>query len=67
MKLGCRVCKPCGNQGFQDLLHTCHAWQGWPDVKYACTQWVHGESITDQAPPRMPTQRTFQPQEALQP
>ena len=28
---------------------------------------LHGESITDQAPPRTPTQRTFQPQEAVQP
>ena len=28
---------------------------------------LHGESITDQASPRTPTQRTFQPQEAVQP
>ena len=28
---------------------------------------LHGESITDQASPRIPTQRTFQPQEAVQP
>ena len=27
---------------------------------------LHGESITDQASPRTPTQRTFQPQEAVQ-
>ena len=28
---------------------------------------LHGESITDQASPRTPTPRTFQPQEAVQP
>ena len=28
---------------------------------------LHGESITDQASPRTPTQRTFQPREAVQP
>ena len=28
---------------------------------------LHGESNTDQASPRTPTQRTFQPQEAVQP
>ena len=28
---------------------------------------VHGESNTDQASPRTPTQCTFQPQEAVQP
>ena len=28
---------------------------------------LHGESITDQASPRTSTQRTFQPQEAVQP
>ena len=28
---------------------------------------LHGESITDQASPRTPTQCTFQPQEAVQP
>ena len=28
---------------------------------------LHGESITDQASPRTPTQRTFQPQEAVLP
>ena len=28
---------------------------------------LYGESITDQASPRTPTQRTFQPQEAVQP
>ena len=28
---------------------------------------LHGESITDQASPRTPTQRTFQPQEAVHP
>ena len=35
----------------------------------ACAQpaVLHGESITDQASPRTPTQRTFQPQEAMQP
>ena len=31
------------------------------------TDVLHGESITDQASPRTPTQRTFQPQEAVQP
>ena len=31
------------------------------------TMVLHGESITDQASPRTPTQRTFQPQEAVQP
>ena len=35
----------------------------------AASMWsvLHGESITDQASPRTPTQRTFQPQEAVQP
>ena len=33
----------------------------------SCTEVLHGESITDQASPRTPTQRTFQPQEAVQP
>ena len=31
------------------------------------TRVLHGESITDQASPRTPTQRSFQPQEAVQP
>ena len=31
------------------------------------TNVLHGESITDQASPRTPTHRTFQPQEAVQP
>ena len=31
------------------------------------TRVLHGESSTDQASPRTPTQRTCQPQEAVQP
>ena len=34
---------------------------------HVCRHVLHGESITDQASPRTPTQRTFQPQEAVQP
>ena len=37
------------------------------DVLIRFSTVVHGESITDQASPRTPTQRTFQPQEAVQP
>ena len=39
----------------------------WVVRLWACAFVLHGDSITDQASPRMPTQRTFQPQEAVQP
>ena len=46
----------------------CHPWQYWPWLPPSNNHHVlHGESITDQASPRTPTQRTFQPQEAVQP
>ena len=48
------------------LVAAVHAWLF--DALECCMFGVlHGESITGQASPRTPTQRTFQPQIAVQP